>query len=59
MAEGHEIERRFLPAVIPEGLERCRAWPIQQGYLSLAGGRTIRIRSKGDTCYLTIKEGDG
>ncbi len=49
-----EIERKFL--VSGEFLKDAEeATEIVQGYLSRAPERTVRVRIKGDTGYLTIK----
>ena len=49
-----EIERKFL--VVGEFKSRAKsALRIRQGYLSTDAGVTVRVRTKGDKGYLTIK----
>lgn len=49
-----EIERKFL--VIGEYKSLAsKSYRIAQGYLSSSPGRTVRIRTKGDKGYITIK----
>ncbi len=49
-----EIERKFLvkgdfmPFI-------SKSYPIKQGYIVSSKGKTVRVRIKGDTGYLTIK----
>lgn len=56
MAE--EIERKFVLAAPPEGLERHPSQPIRQGYLAVADdGVEVRIRRRGEQATLTVKSG--
>lgn len=53
-----EIERKFL--IKSECLSKAKslsykAERILQAYICTSPGRTVRVRSKGDRCYLTIK----
>lgn len=48
-----EIERKFL--VTGEGWRTTSGRLIRQGYLSLDPERTVRIRSAGDSAWITIK----
>jgi len=51
---GYEIERKFLV----DGDYKSHAFTsfaIKQGYLSISGISIIRIRTKGDSAYITIK----
>ena len=50
-----EIERKFL--VTSDAFKRdfVRKNYIAQGYLNSTPERTVRVRIKGETCYLTIK----
>lgn len=52
-----EIERKFL---VSGGIEAVKALAasesrIAQGYICSTGGRTVRVRIRGDKGYLTIK----
>lgn len=55
-----EIERKWrVEAVPPELLERPGE-PIDQGYLAIAGdGSEVRLRRRGQRCFLTFKAGRG
>jgi adenylate cyclase len=56
----YEIERKFLVKEIPENIELCLSEEIVQGYLAVdIDGTEIRVRKKGNACYLTIKKGKG
>lgn len=48
-----EIERKFLPAKLPEDLSKYKMLRIEQGYLCTAP--VIRIRRSDDEYYLTYK----
>ncbi len=53
-----EIERKFLVPTLPDVLERYPASVIDQGYLaSTPGGVEVRIRRRGEACFLTVKHG--
>lgn len=55
-----EIERKFLLSELPPKLDMSRSQLIQQGYIALTGdSREVRVRRKGQTCYLTVKVGRG
>jgi adenylate cyclase len=55
---GHEIERKFLVAAIPDN--PGPGTRILQGYLPLASEDTeLRVRRKGDETVLTVKRGHG
>ena len=55
-----EIERKFLVAETPDGLEGYPHEAIRQGYLALEpGGAEVRIRQKGDRFFQTVKRGAG
>ena len=49
-----EIERKFLVTGEYKSLA-SKSYRIAQGYLSSSPGRTVRIRTKGDKGYITIK----
>ena len=50
-----EIERKFLPPVLPENLEQYASHKIAQGYLCTSP--VVRIRRSDDDYYLTYKSG--
>jgi adenylate cyclase len=50
-----EIERKFLVSSDAFKSDALRKNHIAQGYLNSAPERTVRVRIKGDTGYLTIK----
>jgi adenylate cyclase len=53
-----EIERKFLVAEPPEGLDRWPSTPIEQGYLAIAGdGTEVRVRRRAGAATLTVKSG--
>lgn len=55
-----EIERKFLVERLPEeALEAGSSEEIRQGYLIRESDREVRIRRKGEQCYLTEKSGGG
>lgn len=53
-----EIERKFLVPGLPPGLEDYPAALIDQGYLAASPeGVEVRVRRKGEECFLTVKHG--
>ena len=54
-----EIERRYLVNDLPRHPRRQTGERIEQGYLALSDLRTVRIRARGGTYYLTVKVGEG
>jgi len=50
-----EIERKFLELGDEFKAAACKSYRITQGYLSSVAERTVRVRTKGDKGYLTIK----
>lgn len=50
-----EIERKFLVHSTEYKAEAMQQFTIQQGYLNSAPNRSVRVRTKGDKAYLTIK----
>lgn len=54
-----EIERKFLLETEPEGLHEAPRYHIRQGYLATTPEREIRLRRRGEDCFLTVKEGAG
>ena len=59
MAEGIEIERKFLLGELPSALAFARRRAILQGYLAIDGDTEVRIRRTPDGATLTIKHGGG
>lgn len=54
-----EIERKFLLSALPQ-LDYSRSQNIQQGYIALTpDSREVRVRRKGEGCYLAVKVGRG
>lgn len=51
---GREIERKFLVKGDYKAHAR-EAFRITQAYICAAGGRTVRVRLKGDKGYITVK----
>ena len=49
-----EIERKYLVASMPEGLDSYPHVEIEQGYLCTSP--TLRIRKMGDAYWMTVKE---
>jgi CYTH domain-containing protein len=54
-----EIERKFLVTEVPEFALESPSEQIDQGYLVSDGETEIRVRRKGDRCFLTVKRGHG
>lgn len=52
-----EIERKFLVRSDAFKRDAFRETPIMQGYLSSVPERTVRVRIKGNSAFLTIKGG--
>jgi len=53
-----EIERKFLVADLPAGIEAQRSEPIAQGYLAIApDGVEVRVRRRGAATTITVKSG--
>jgi CYTH domain-containing protein len=59
VAEGSEIERKFLVKELPADLERFRSSDIEQGYLVVEGDREVRVRRREADTTLTVKAGGG
>jgi CYTH domain-containing protein len=58
MAQGFEIERKFLVGELPAGYGDAPSSRIEQGYLAIsADGLEVRVRRKGERTLLTIKSG--
>lgn len=57
---GAEIERKFLVAAPPAGLDRAAGSDISQAYLVIGqDGSEVRVRRRGDRTVLTVKQGSG
>jgi CYTH domain-containing protein len=55
-----EVERKYLLAARPEGLDDHESGRLEQGYLALdPAGAEVRVRRKGATHTLTVKTGAG
>ena len=55
-----EVERKFLLAERPDGLEGHPAQRLEQGYLAIdPAGAEVRIRRKDDKLLMTVKSGIG
>lgn len=55
-----EIERKFVLAGPPRGLEQHPHTRVEQGYVALdPNGTEVRVRRRGDDRTLTIKSGSG
>jgi CYTH domain-containing protein len=55
-----EIERKFVLAEPPPGLEQHPHTRVEQGYVALdPNGTEVRVRRRGDDRTLTIKSGSG
>jgi adenylate cyclase len=55
-----EIERKFVLAAPPPGLDSREHARIEQGYVAIdPAGSEVRVRRKGDKRVLTIKAGSG
>ena len=56
-----EIERKFLVDAdnIPANLAGYPHNHIRQGYIAADGNSVVRLRQKGETCYITVKSGHG
>src|SRR4051794_19600552 len=55
-----EVERKFLLAAAPEGLDGHPARRIEQGYLAIdPAGSEVRVRRKDAETLMTVKAGTG
>lgn len=55
MADGAEIERKFLVDRFPDGLEDHPSAEIEQGYLAITDEVEVRVRHYGEQAFLTVK----
>jgi adenylate cyclase len=57
---GTEIERKFLVRQVPDALAAGQGDLIRQGYLAFGdAGLEVRVRSRGERTFLTVKKGAG
>ena len=59
MADGVEIERKFLMDRVPDGLDDHPSAEIEQGYLAITDEVEVRVRRYGEQSFLTVKSGGG
>jgi len=59
MADGVEIERKFLVEQLPGDVDWLDDRPLRQGYVALDGATEVRIRDDDGSWRLTIKHGGG
>ena len=59
MADGIEIERKFLLDGLPPALKFARRTAILQGYVAVDGDTEVRVRRTPGGAWLTIKHGGG
>jgi CYTH domain-containing protein len=55
MADGVEIERKFLVDRVPDGLDAYPSGEIEQGYLAITDDVEVRVRRYGEQSFLTVK----
>jgi len=55
MADGVEIERKFLVEQLPNGLESFPSREIEQGYLAITDDVEVRVRRYGQESFVTVK----
>ena len=55
MADGVEIERKFLVERPPDGLDSFPSGQIEQGYLAITDEVEVRVRRYGERSFLTVK----
>lgn len=59
MADGIEIERKFLVERLPDHLDDHPFREIEQGYLAITDEVEVRVRRYGDEAFLTVKSSGG
>jgi CYTH domain-containing protein len=59
MADGIEIERKFLVEQVPDDLDAHPSREIEQGYLAITDDVEVRVRRYGDHSFLTVKSSGG
>ena len=57
MADGIEIERKFVVDRTPDGFDDYPSAEIEQGYLAITDEVEVRVRRYGEQAFLTIKSG--
>jgi CYTH domain-containing protein len=55
MADGVEIERKFLVEQLPDGIDAHPSGEIEQGYLAITDDVEVRVRRYGERSFLTVK----
>jgi adenylate cyclase len=55
MADGIEIERKFLVERLPDDLDAHPSREIEQGYLAITDDVEVRVRRYGEQSFLTVK----
>jgi adenylate cyclase len=55
MADGVEIERKFLVEQLPDGLDSFPSREIEQGYLAITNDVEVRVRRYGEESFVTVK----
>jgi adenylate cyclase len=55
MADGVEIERKFLVEQLPNGLDSFPSREIAQGYLAITDDVEVRVRRYGQESFVTVK----
>jgi CYTH domain-containing protein len=59
MADGVEIERKFLVEQLPGDLDEHPSREIEQGYLAITDDVEVRLRRYGEQTFLTVKSSGG
>ncbi len=59
MAQGTEIERKFLVHDLPVDYESYPSEEIEQGYIVVEGPAEVRVRRRAGRTLLTVKSGSG
>ena len=59
MADGVEIERKFLVEQLPGQLDTYPSREIEQGYLAITDDVEVRLRRYGEQMFLTVKSSGG
>jgi adenylate cyclase len=59
MADGIEIERKFLVEHLPDRLDEQPSREIEQGYLAITDDVEVRLRRYGEDTFLTVKSSGG
>ncbi len=54
-----EIERKYLLDTLPDDIKQLPYAIIRQGYINTDSHCEVRVRAKGDDCFLAIKQGSG